>query len=183
MTEEAELPLLAAPRSRTHFVSSPEELETAIANLREGNGAFCLDAERASGFKYSQRAYLVQVSRQNADIFLIDPIAFEMGELDSLAALLATDTWILHAATQDLPCLAELGLSPTQLFDTELIGRLLGFERVGLGAVCERLLGLRLAKEHSAADWSVRPIPDAWLIYAALDVDVLSDLKAALEPE
>lgn len=183
LNEEAELPLLAAPRSRTQFVSSPEELEAAIANLRGGYGAFCLDAERASGFKYSQRAYLVQVSRQNADIFLIDPIAFEKGELDSLAALLATDTWILHAATQDLPCLAELGLSPTELFDTELIGRLLGFERVGLGAVCERLLGLRLAKEHSAADWSVRPIPDAWLIYAALDVDVLSDLKAALEPE
>ena len=175
-----ELPLLKEPRSEVIYVEDLTELETAIATLRGAAGPFALDAERASGFKYSQRAYLVQVHRRGAPIYLIDPIAFSVAELAGLAALLNEETWILHAATQDMPCLAELGLIPTSLFDTELISRLLGFERVGLGAVCERLLGIRLAKEHSAADWSTRPLPESWLNYAALDVDVLPDLYDAM---
>ncbi len=90
---------------------------------------------------------------------------------------------MLHAASQDLPCLAELGLRPTTLFDTELAGRLLGHEKVGLGAMVERLLGLALEKGHSAADWSTRPLPAAWLAYAALDVEVLVELRDLLEAE
>ena len=85
--------------------------------------------------------------------------------------------WILHAATQDLACLAEVGLRPKALFDTELAARLLGLPRVGLAAVVEHYLGLALAKEHSAADWSRRPLPEPWLRYAALDVEVLVDLR------
>ncbi|MEY4310492.1 MAG: hypothetical protein RLZ71_418 [Actinomycetota bacterium] len=178
-----DLPLLNEPRSEVIYVEDLTELEAAIKTLRGATGPFALDAERASGFKYSQRAYLVQVHRRGAPIYLIDPIAFSVPELAALAALLTEDTWILHAATQDMPCLAELGLTPKSLFDTELISRLLGFERVGLGAVCERLLGIRLAKEHSAADWSTRPLPESWLNYAALDVDVLPDLYDAMLTE
>lgn len=178
-----ELPLLNEPRSEVIYVEDLTGLEAAIDALRGATGAFALDAERASGFKYSQRAYLVQVHRRGAPTYLIDPIAFSIDELSSLSMLLTEDTWILHAATQDMPCLAELGLNPTNLFDTELISRLLGFERVGLGAVCERLLGIRLAKEHSAADWSTRPLPESWLNYAALDVDVLPDLYDAMLTE
>ena len=47
----------------------------------------------------------------------------------------------------------------------------------GLGAVVEELLGIHLAKEHSAADWSTRPLPQTWLVYAALDVELLPDLR------
>jgi ribonuclease D len=85
--------------------------------------------------------------------------------------------WILHAATQDLPCLAEVGMRPTRLFDTELGGRLVGLPRVGLAAVVEHYLGLTLAKEHSAVDWSTRPLPEPWLRYAALDVEVLVQVR------
>jgi ribonuclease D len=92
-----------------------------------------------------------------------------------------SDAWILHAASQDIPCLRELGLSAPALFDTELGSRIAGLERVGLGAVTEALLGLRLAKEHSAVDWSIRPLANDWLTYAALDVDVLFELWAAVE--
>ena len=80
---------------------------------------------------------------------------------------------MLHAASQDLPCLAELGLRPRRLFDTELAARLAGFERVGLAALTEQLLGFTLEKHHSAADWSTRPLPESWLTYAALDVELL----------
>lgn len=180
-----ELPLLAAPRAEVFLVETPEELEEAVATLKSGTGPFAVDAERASGFKYSQRAYLVQVYRAGSPIYLIDPAAIaptaSTEPFAELAEVMATDAWILHAASQDIPCLRELGLVAPALFDTELGSRIAGLDRVGLGAVTEELLGLRLAKEHSAVDWSTRPLANDWLTYAALDVDVLFDLWAAVE--
>jgi len=90
---------------------------------------------------------------------------------------------VLHAASQDLPCLAGVGMRPVTLFDTELAGRLLGHERVGLGAMIERILGFSLEKGHSAVDWSTRPLPEPWLRYAALDVELLIELRHALAKE
>lgn len=179
-----ELPLLAQPRHEVVFVDTPQGLSQAVSSLASGSGAFAIDSERASGFKYSQRAYLIQVYRPGSKIFLIDPIAISPDDspehFSELASLLSTDLWLLHAATQDMPCLAMIGLKPNSLFDTELASRIVNLERVGLGSVCENLLGLRLAKEHSAVDWSQRPLDDAWLTYAALDVDVLHELHDAL---
>ena len=183
--EPLPLPLLAAPNnSQVILVETPEQLETAVGVLGKESGPFGLDAERASGFKYSSRAYLVQVARGSSPIYLIDPIAVSSSSnpeaFASLALVLKSDTWILHAATQDLGCLAELGLVPSAIFDTELGGRLAGLARVGLGAMTESLLGFRLAKEHSAVDWSIRPLHKDWLNYAALDVDVLPALMDAV---
>ena len=90
---------------------------------------------------------------------------------------------MLHAASQDLPSLRELDLEPVSIFDTELAARLLGHERVGLGAVVEDTLGITLAKAHSASDWSTRPLPQSWLEYAALDVEHLVDVRDALVAE
>jgi ribonuclease D len=180
-----ELPFLSQPREKkVRYVSDSDQLQQAVADLAAATGPFALDAERASGFKYSQRAYLVQIYRHGSAIYLIDVTALAdahgSGVFDELAVLLSTDEWVLHAASQDLPCLAELGFKPSRLFDTELGSRLAGLPRVGLGAVTETLLGLRLAKEHSAVDWSIRPLHPDWLNYAALDVDVLLDLRLEL---
>ena len=176
-----ELPLRSESVAPVYYVDSPVELIGALENLKTGSGPLAIDAERASGFKYSNRAYLIQVHRTGTDIFLIDPIELvETDEWKKLTEYLNTIPWILHAATQDLPCLNEAGLFPVELIDTELGSRILGLPRVGLGAACEQLLGYRLAKEHSAADWSQRPLPDSWLNYAALDVDVLPDLAKVL---
>ena len=182
MTDEiVEHPLLAKPRVEdVRLVNTAEDLEAAISILSSATGPFALDAERASGFKYSQRAYLIQVHRAGTPIFLIDPIEIQTSSPESiskLARLLKTDEWILHAASQDIPCLRELGIVPTKIFDTELGSRLAGLARVGLGAVTEHFLKLRLAKEHSAVDWSTRPLNPEWLNYAALDVDVLIELR------
>lgn len=180
-----ELPLLAAPRAEVFLVETPEELEEAVETLASATGPFAVDAERASGFKYSQRAYLIQVYRSGSPIYLIDPAAIapaaDTTPFSALAEVMSTDAWILHAASQDIPCLRELGLEAPALYDTELGSRIAGLERVGLGAVTESLLGLRLAKEHSAVDWSTRPLANDWLNYAALDVDVLFDLWNAVE--
>jgi ribonuclease D len=96
---------------------------------------------------------------------------------------LADSEWVLHAASQDLPCLAQLDLRPASLFDTELAGRLAGYDRVALGTLVERLLGYSLEKGHGAADWSQRPLPADWLNYAALDVELLIPLRDTLERE
>ena len=159
-------------------VDDPERLAETIAALAAGTGPVAVDAERASGHRYGQRAFLVQVRRAGAGTALIDPIA--LPDLSALGAAIQDAEWILHAASQDLPCLAEVGMVPARLFDTELGGRLAGFARVGLAAMVEQELGLALAKEHSAVDWSTRPLPEPWLRYAALDVEVLADLRDAV---
>ena len=153
-------------------------LMRAAEAIGSGTGPVGIDAERASGYRYGQRAYLVQIRREGSGSWLIDPIACP--DLSPVGEAIGDAEWILHAATQDLPCLAEVGLHPQSLFDTELGGRLAGLPRVGLGAMVEHYLGLQLAKEHSAVDWSVRPLPEPWLRYAALDVEVLVDLRDAV---
>ncbi|WP_293305519.1 ribonuclease D [Mycolicibacterium sp.] len=186
--EEAEgpeaVPLLSPADGVPPVAISATEIADAARQLASGTGPFAVDAERASGFRYSNRAYLIQIRRSGAGTVLIDPVNHGGSPIDTLASLaevLAQDEWILHAADQDLPCLAEVGLRPPALYDTELAGRLAGFDRVNLAAMVQRLLGLGLAKGHGAADWSKRPLPDAWLNYAALDVEVLIELRAAIE--
>jgi ribonuclease D len=147
-----------------------------------GHGPIAVDTERASGYRYSQRAYLVQVRRAGVGTVLVDPVALD-DKLEPLAAALTGAEWVLHAASQDLPSLAGLGMHPTRLFDTELAGRLAGYERVALATLVELLLGFRLEKVHGAADWSRRPLPPDWLNYAALDVELLVPLRHALEAE
>ncbi len=162
-------------------VASPAALDTAVAVLGSGTGPVAVDTERASGYRYWQRAYLVQLRREGAGTVLIDPIGLD--DLSGLAGVLNSLEWVLHAASQDLPCLVELGLRPDAVFDTELAARLAGFERVGLAALVEELLGYQLLKGHGAADWSRRPLPAEWLTYAALDVELLLPLRAAIVAE
>ncbi|HWV49729.1 MAG TPA: HRDC domain-containing protein [Microbacterium sp.] len=162
-------------------IDDRDGFERACALLAAGTGPAAVDVERASGFRYSQRAYLVQVFRRDAGVFLFDPPA--IGDFQALQDAIGAEEWVLHAASQDLPSLRELGLEPEALFDTELVSRLLGHEHVGLAAVVEDTLGITLKKEHSAADWSTRPLPDAWLEYAALDVLHLVDVRDVLAAE
>ncbi|MFZ4895842.1 HRDC domain-containing protein [Plantibacter sp. Mn2098] len=163
----------AVPTVRS-VTDTREAYLASLETLAAGTGPFALDAERASGYRYSQRAYLIQVYRRGAGVFLYDPPA--IGSMAELGALIQGEVSILHAASQDLACLREVGIDPSELFDTELGARLLGLDRVGLGAVVEEVLGIHLAKEHSAADWSTRPLPESWLEYAALDVELLVDV-------
>jgi ribonuclease D len=159
-------------------VVDERRLVEAARAIAAGQGPVAIDAERASGYRYGQRAYLVQIRREGSGTWLIDPIACP--DLAPVAEAIGDAEWVLHAATQDLPCLAEVGLRPARLFDTELGGRLVGLPRVGLAAVVEHYLGLSLAKEHSAVDWSTRPLPEPWLRYAALDVEVLVQVRDAV---
>ncbi|MBZ5737595.1 ribonuclease D [Nocardioides mangrovi] len=178
---EPEKPLLTLRDGLPPVVDTDAGLAEVATRLAAGTGPVAVDAERASGYRYSARAYLIQLRREGSGTFLVDPIAF--GSLAPVQEALDGVEWILHAATQDLPCLAEVGMRPSALFDTELAGRLLGYPRVGLATLVETLLGYRLAKEHSAVDWSTRPLPEPWLEYAALDVEVLVELRDRIGDE
>lgn len=174
--------LLVAPRDGTPTpITTVAELAAAAERFAAGSGPVAVDAERASGYRYTHKAYLVQLRREGAGTVMVDPVAFD--DLSVLQAAIVDTEWILHAASQDLPCLAELTLLPNRLFDTELAARLCGLERVGLAALTENLLGYRLEKHHSAADWSTRPLPASWLAYAALDVELLLELREILGDE
>jgi len=180
MSEETvAIPLLQPSAGTPEIIDTEESFREAIKQLSKGSGPFAVDAERASGFRYSARAYLIQIKRNDGGLHLIDPIPFGPGHqlFTDLNDLLNTDEVILHASTQDLPCLRELGINPAKLFDTELAGRIAGLPRVGLGPLLESIMGVLLAKEHSAADWSARPLPKEWLTYAALDVELLVELR------
>ncbi len=184
--EEPEAPLAPLLELRDGLppvVETAEALARLVDTFGAGSGPFAIDAERASGYRYSHRAYLIQLRRAGAGSALIDPIPFgdvPNDALSPLAEAVADAEWVIHAASQDLACLAELGMRPRQLFDTELAGRLLNYPRVGLAVMVEELLGFRMRKEHSAVDWSKRPLPDPWLIYAALDVEQLLELRDIL---
>ncbi|MFV8164944.1 HRDC domain-containing protein [Mycobacterium sp. 134] len=182
--EEADsTPLLSPAEGVPEVCVTAGEISSAATSLAKGSGPFAIDAERASGFRYSNRAYLVQIRRAGSGTALIDPVNGGGSPIDAMAPVadaLSQDEWVLHAADQDLPCLSEIGLRPARLYDTELAGRLAGFERVNLAAMVQRLLGLQLMKGHGAADWSKRPLPQEWLNYAALDVEVLLELRNAI---
>jgi len=183
ITEEptASLPLLELRDGLSAVVDTDPALEEVTEAFRGGSGPVAVDAERASGYRYSHRAYLVQLRRAGSGSALVDPIPF--GDLSALGEAIVDTEWIIHAANQDLPCLAEVGMIPTAIFDTELAGRLLGYPKVGLASLVSEVLGYRMRKEHSAADWSTRPLPPPWLVYAQLDVEMLIELRDAIEIE
>lgn len=175
---QAPIPLLEPRDGLPPVVVDHAKLTAIVEAFASGSGPVAVDAERASGYRYGQRAYLIQLRRTAAGTSLIDPVA--CGDLSDLGAAIADTEWVLHAANQDLPCLADVGLRPTRLFDTELAARLLDYPRVGLGPLVEEVLGFALEKGHSAVDWSTRPLPNDWLRYAALDVELLIELRDVL---
>lgn len=168
------------------LVDTPEAFDLCLDSLTSGNGPVAFDAERAHGHRYWPKAYLFQIRREGSGTWLIDPIALEQGgntNLGRLTEACADAPWIIHAASQDLPCMLDVGIRPPELFDTELAGRLLGAPAVGLAALLNAKLGIRLRKAHSADNWAIRPLPTSWLIYAALDVDYLIELADLLRTE
>uniref|UniRef100_UPI000B291D1F ribonuclease D n=1 Tax=Candidatus Nanopelagicus sp. TaxID=2518620 RepID=UPI000B291D1F len=174
--------LLVPRNGLPKLIEDEASFAQAISNLASGSGPLAIDAERASGYRYSQRAYLIQIFRQGGGLHLVDPIPLKNSKLwDKFNENFSSQEWVIHASTQDLPCLIGVGLKPKKLFDTELGARIAGCERVGLGPLVESLLQLQLAKEHSAVDWSIRPLKSEWLNYAALDVDILLEIRDAIE--
>lgn len=178
--------LLKEPREGVPEVIDTLEAYKEYCNLlASGSGSLAADAERASGFRYGHEDWLIQFKRKGAGIGLLDPIALGKLGVDwhEFNEVVGDAPWIIHDSMQDLPGFFDIGLCPRALFDTEIAAKLLGRKRFGLSSVTEYYLGLTLAKEHSAADWSYRPLPRDWRNYAALDVELLIELEEVMSGE
>lgn len=161
------------------LVRDPAGFRSAAKALAAGQGAFAIDTERASAYRYDDRAFLVQVRRRDAGTFLIAPEGHRGEFSDIFGPVISGTDWIVHAAPEDLPSLAELSLFPSTVFDTALAGRIAGFAKPNLGAMVAQFCGVELDKGHGREDWSRTPLPAEWQLYAADDVNYLHDLAEA----
>jgi ribonuclease D len=140
-----------------------------------------VDTEAASFHRYTDRVYLLQVSSRT-ETAVVDPLATEglapLGEV-----LVDPDVEIVfHDADYDLRLLdREYGFRATNVFDTRIAAQLLNEPGVGLAALLEKYLGVRLDKRFQRADWSARPLSPEMLEYAASDTRHLPELRDILK--
>lgn len=177
--QSASVPISTPSGGTPSLISTADEVKKAADVLANGHGPLAVDTERASAYRYGDRAFLLQMKRAGSGLFLVDAEACRsaMGFLSPVVNRL---TWVIHSARTDLPALLDMGLTPPCLWDTELGGRIAGLKKVNLGDMVDGLVGYRLAKEHGHENWSRRPLPEEWLDYAALDVECLLELSTAV---
>ncbi|HJQ20800.1 MAG TPA: HRDC domain-containing protein [Gemmatimonadaceae bacterium] len=152
-----------------------------IAHTRE----IAVDTEGASFHRFVDRIYLLQLSTRDHTT-IVDPLAVHADTLAPLGALLADPAVevVFHDADYDLRLLRQdYGWQVQHLFDTRVAAQLLGLKAFGLAALLERYVGVRLDKKHQRADWSMRPLPQDMLDYAAQDTMHLLPLRDLMRDE
>ncbi len=142
-----------------------------------------LDTEGASFHRFVDRIYLLQLSTREKTA-IIDPLP--VGKPSGLGALLENPAVeiVFHDADYDLRLLhQDYGWQPRNIFDTRVAAQLLGLRAFGLAALLERYFGVKLDKKHQRADWSMRPLTQGMLDYAAQDTIHLLELRDRLKDE
>lgn len=163
---------------RIRLIQSQDELERLFERLR-GESLLAVDTEAASFHRYHDRVYLLQLSSRQ-ETAVVDPLSVE--NLNPLGEVLADKTVeiVFHDADYDLRLLSQqYGFQGTNFFDTRIAAQLLNEPGVGLAALLEKHIGVRLDKRFQRADWSARPLTPEMLEYAAADtrhLPVLRDL-------
>jgi ribonuclease D len=166
------------------FVDRPD---AAARELRELSSVteLALDTEGASFHRFVDRIYLIQLSTRDRSA-IIDPLTVTAQTLSPLGALLESPAVevVLHDADYDLRLIhQDYGWHVRRVFDTRVAAQLLGLRAFGLAALLERYFGVRLDKKHQRADWSMRPLPNDMLEYAALDTMHLLELRDRMKEE
>jgi len=162
-----------------NYIRTPQALADAVAALST-EPLVAADTEAASFHRYRDRIFLIQLASPSRTE-IIDPLA--LTDLSPVGALLADSTVekIFHDADYDLRAFdRDYAFRARRLFDTRIAAQLAGEPAVGLAALLEKYVGVKLAKEHQKADWSRRPLPAAMLAYAAADTEHLPALREAL---
>src|SRR5690349_7381822 len=168
-----------ARQGRVNYIKTPQALADAIAALSK-EPRVAADTEAASFHRYRDRIFLIQLSSPTRTE-IIDPLA--LADLSPVGTLLgnAAVEKIFHDADYDLRTLdRDYGFRARRLFDTRIAAQLAGEPAIGLAALLEKYVGVKLAKEHQKADWSRRPLPAPMLAYAAADTEHLPALREAL---
>ncbi len=164
------------------YVDTPKELAEFISAVQR-ESRVGVDTEAASFHRYRDRIYLLQISSPTQTA-LIDPVAIAAQDLGPVGALLADPQLekIFHDADYDLRVLdRDYGVHAARLFATRVAAQLAGEPAIGLAALLEKYVGVKLDKEHQKADWSIRPLTPPMLAYAAADTQYLLALRDALE--
>lgn len=163
------------------LVATPAALAACCEKLR-GAGWLAVDTEGDSLHSYWPRVCLVQITAGEQD-FIIDPLAVDIRPLGELFADPAIEK-IMHAAENDVRNLKrDYGFVFTNLFDTMVAARILGYPRWGLADLLREAFGVELDKRFQRHDWAARPIAPLALVYAAADTHYLYPLRLKLGAE
>jgi ribonuclease D len=158
----------------------------ALAQELLSQKVVAIDTEADSFYHYFDKTCLVQIATRQ-QTYLVDPLALGgPAELAPLAPVVASPDIlkIFHAAEYDIYLLKrDCGFSFANLFDTMVSAQLLGYQSIGLAALAERHFGVSLPKDEQRSDWSLRPLRESQLAYAAADVTYLIPLAERLERE
>jgi ribonuclease D len=172
-----------APSSHTPvYLDTTDVVDTFLASIGDTR-VLALDTEGASFHRFVDRIYLLQLSTRERTAIL-DPIP--IGHPARLGALLEDPDVeiVFHDADYDLRLLhQDYGWNVRNIFDTRVAAQLLGFKAFGLAALLERFFGVKLDKKHQRADWSMRPLTQGMLDYAAQDTIHLLELRDRLKSE
>jgi len=167
---------------QVRLIQSQVELDRLLQQLSQ-EPLLAVDTEAASFHRFRDRVYLLQLSSRH-ETAIVDPLA--VSNLDSFGAVLADPAIeiVFHDADYDLRLLSqEYGFRATNLFDTRIAAQLLNEPGVGLAALLEKYLGVRLDKRYQRADWSARPLTREMLDYAASDTRHLPLLRDILRSQ
>jgi ribonuclease D len=169
---------------RRALIDQPDSAARLLKDVAS-SGELALDTEGASFHRFVDRIYLLQLSTRSRHAIL-DPLKLSAQVLAPLGAMLESKDveTVFHDADYDLRLLQrDYGWHVRHIFDTRVAAQLLGFQSFGLAALLERYFGVKLDKKHQRADWSMRPLSDDMLHYAAQDTEYLLDLRDRLRDE
>lgn len=161
------------------YIDTPQQVELFLDDIT-GVRELALDTEGASFHRFIDRIYLLQITTRERSA-VIDPI--HIGAPARLGEVLQDPAVevVLHDADYDLRLLhQDYGWHVRNIFDTRIASQLLGIKSFGLAALLEQFFGVQLDKKHQRADWSLRPLTQGMLDYAAQDTRYLLDLRDEL---
>lgn len=170
------------PMHKPSLITEQQELASLVEELKN-QPLVAVDTESNSLFAYRERVCLIQFSIPDKD-YLVDPL--ELEDLTPLGEIFSDKNVekIFHAAEYDLLTLnRDFDFSFNNIFDTMVAARIVGWEKIGLGALLQVLFGVRLEKKFQKADWGKRPLTQKMLAYARLDTHYLIQLRNKLDWE
>ena len=162
------------------YIDTQQEAEDFLADI-SGIREIAVDTEGASFHRFIDRIYLLQISTRERSA-IIDPLPIGMPK--GLGEILQDPDVevVFHDADYDLRLLhQDYGWHVNHIFDTRIAAQLLGIKAFGLAALLEQFFEVKLDKKHQRADWSLRPLTQGMLDYAAQDTKYLLDLRDELK--
>jgi ribonuclease D len=158
------------------YINTPEKLNSLCQQIA-GSSWVAIDTEFLREKTYYPKFCLLQVATLDW-VACVDPIV--LPSLDKLFETLSNPsiTKVLHACRQDMEIFYQLtGSLPGPIFDTQIAAPLLGMqENPGYAMLVSTLLNINLGKSQTRTDWSMRPLSEEQLQYAAEDVIYLGQI-------